>query len=324
MRRDRCFEGARRWCVVALLALLTAPACRCSQPDASEAMPSASAPKASLGSAHSTAPSANAAKPPLKAPCRVTTGTGTLEGPNEAVGPRTGLDGTRFVVLAAGERISLRHERTERELALLGPGRFLPCHGGDEQVLVVSGGVKSNAGVGVHAGGEVVIATPFGVVRYVDAAVDMTVEASQLSVHVLAGEVSFDDPPDKAGERRSTSVLGAARGTRPTKLDLPPPDTLVSPKAADPKMAVEHCRSTRASSRAFEKPPRPAGSARAALGTWAVASFEARRAARLACALARVVIESRPEPERRRLEDLLESRESRPKAAASPPPAEKK
>jgi hypothetical protein len=317
MRRGRSFEAARRCFSLALVALVGAPACKCSEPQSSRSTPSASAPNASAKNAASAVASAEIAKPPPKAPCRITTGRATLE-PNEAVGARTGLDGTRFVVLAEGERISLRHERTQRELALRGPGRFLPCPGGEEQVLVVSGGVKSTAGVGVHAGGEVVLATPFGVVRYVDAAVDVTVKASQLSVDVLTGEVSFDAPPAKAGELPNTRVLGAAKGARP------PPAKLVSPKAGDPTIAVEHCRSARAASQALGKPPRPAGSARAALGTWAVASFEARRAARLACALARVVIESRPEPERRRLEDLLESQESRVKGAAPPPPAEKK
>jgi hypothetical protein len=321
MRRHRCFEGAHCFLILALIALVPAPACRCSEPHASRGTPSASAPKVNVKSA---APSAQAPAPPPKLPCRVVTGSGTLEAPNEVIGPRRGLDGTRFVALAEGERLTLRHERTQRELALLGPGRFLPCQRGDELLLVVRGGVKSNSGVGVHAGGEVVIATPFGLVRYADAAVEVKVKESVVSIGVDAGEVFFDSPPHEPGDQPHSSRLRGAPYAPPSPTDLPDADSMVYPKAADPKLTVARCRDAEAASRKLEKPPRPAGSARAALRTWAVASFEARRAARLACALARVVIESRPEPERRRLEDLLESQESRVKGAASPPPAEKK
>lgn len=315
MRRDRGFTGARRFLLVALPALAFAAACRRSAPDAADNSASASArhesaPKSAVASARPSAGIPAPARP--KAPCRVTTGSGSLEAPKEPIGPRSELYGTRFVELAADERISLRHERTQRELTLLGPGRFLPCARGDEQVLVLQGGVKSTPGVGAHAGGEVVLATPFGLVRYADAGLHLQVSPARLALGVNTGEAQFDPPPrDAAVEAKPKSVRGPNG-----KLDVT--------KAARAEVAVERCRSAEASSRALEKPPRPAGSARAALGTWAVASFEARRAARLACALSRVVIESRPEPERRRLEDLLASRESDPKAAPLPAPAQKK
>jgi|SRR5687768_10095724 len=316
MRRVRGFEGARRSLLVAL-ALLGYPntACRRSTPEASDGVAAGSAPAASARTiaAPSITPSAALPDaPPPKVPCRVSTGTGRLEAPSSTLGPRSELNGKRFVVLAEGERISLRHERTQRELSLLGPGRFLPCVRGDELVLVIEGGVKSSPGVGVHAGGEVVLATPFGLVRYADAAADLKVTASRLSLKVQAGEASFDPAPRKATEAvRPKAVRG-------------PNGSIDATKTADAEIALERCRSAETSSRALEKPPRPAGSARAALGTWAVESFEARRRARLACALARVVIAGRPLAERRRLEDLLESRESDAKGAALAPPAEKK
>ncbi len=298
----------------ALIALGFAPACRRSTPDSTAGAGSARAPSSSSAAPAkaSAAASAGAPSPLPKAPCRVSTGAGTLEAPATMLGPRSELDGTRFVTLAADQRLSLRHERTQRELTLLGPGRFLPCVDGGEQVLVVEGGVKSTAGVGAHAGGEVVLATPFGLLRYADAGVDVKVAPSRLSLEVQAGEATFDAPPKKGASEPKPKRL---RG---------PKAVFEATKAADAETAVERCRSARTSSGALARPPRLAGSARAELGTWAVASFEARRRARLACSLARVVIASRPEAERKHLDDLLEGPESGSEDAAPAPKTEKK
>lgn len=298
---------------VALIALGFPAACRRSTPDSTAGAGSARSPSSrSAAPAKVSANAGAAVGSPPKAPCRVSTGIGTLEAPDAVLGPRSELDGTRFVTLAAGQRLSLRHERTQRELTLLGPGRFLPCVDGGEQVLVVEGGVKSTAGVGAHAGGEVVLATPFGLLRYADAGVDVKVAPSRLSLEVQAGEATFDAPPNRGASEPKPKRL---RG---------PKAVFEATKAADAETAVEHCRSARASSGALARPPRLAGSARAELGTWAVASFEARRRARLACSLARVVIASRPEAERKHLGDLLEGRESGSESAAPAPKTEKK
>lgn len=308
---DRRFGGALRPLGVALAALFAAhgSACRRAEPEGTRS-------QAARASASATArPSARPhtlVAPAAKAPCRVGAGTGTLEAPAQPLRARSELDGKRFVSLAAGERLSVRHERTTRELTLAGPGRFLPCARGEEQVLVVEGGVTSALGVGAHAGGEVVIATPFGLVRYADAAVDVKVAPSRLSLRVAAGDVVFDAPPGKPGAEPKPKTLRGPKGI------------LDATKRADAALTLERCLSARATSQKLEKPPRPSGSARAPLGSWAVASFEARRGARLACALARAVIAGLPEPERRRLEDQLESPNSAGGSSTRALPAEKK
>lgn len=311
--RERCFGGARRPLAVAIAVLSAASSGACRRAESERTQGSATAGAATLPAPSSnTRSSAAAPLPRPKAPCRVSVGTGTLEASKEALAPRSELDGRRFVLLAAGERLSLRHERTTREFTLLGPGRFLPCAEGDERVLVVEGGVTSALGVGAHAGGEVVLATPFGLLRYADAAVDVKVAKARLSLSVAAGEVLFDAPPRKPGEEPKPKAVRGPKGA------------LSVGQRADAALAVERCRSAQTQSKKLEKPPRPSESARASLGTWAVASFEARRGARLACALAQAALAGLPEPARRRLEDQLNSPDWPPGSAASARPAEKK
>jgi hypothetical protein len=238
------------------------------------------------------------------APCRVVVGAGTLEATGEKLGPRAPLDGRRFVSLAEGERLSLRHERTTREFTLHGPGRFLPCFQGEEQLLVVRGRAASPVGIGTHAGGEVVLATPFGVVKYPDAELEATVTEQRLSLKVLAGEATFVSQVAEL-ESKKAPTARVLRG---------PKGVLEITKAVDATSAVAACRAADDASRALRKPPAPAApaaSARAALGAWAVSSFEARRTARIACALARTASASLSEPERSRLWDLLDSQDQR-------------
>jgi hypothetical protein len=241
-------------------------------------------------------------KPAAQAPCRVVVGTGTLERTGEKLGPRAPLDGKRFVSLAEGERLSLRHERTTREFTLKGPGRFLPCFQAEEQLLVVHGTVTSPVGVGTHAGGEVVLATPFGVVKYADAELEATVAEKRLSLKVLAGEATF------------VPQLTEPEGQKPlaTRVLRGPKGVLDVAKGVDAALAVAQCRTESDASRALRKPPppaAPAASTRRALGAWAVLSFDARRRARIACALARTASAGLSEPERGRLWDLLESQD---------------
>jgi hypothetical protein len=263
-------------------------------------------------------------KSAARAPCRVVVGSGTLEETGEKLGPRAPLDGKRFVSLAEGERLSLRHERTSREFTLNGPGRFLPCFQGEEQLLAVRGSVTSPVGIGTHAGGEVVLATPFGVVKYADAELLAIVTEERLSLAVKAGEATFV-PQVAELDSKKPPAPRVLRG---------PKGALAITKAVDAKLAVAQCRTAGDASRALSKPPRataPTPSARASLGSWAVSSFEARRKARIACALARTASANLSEPERTRLWDLLESqdqsldrRELRAGVALDQVPAEKK
>ncbi len=60
------------------------------------------------------------------------------------------LDGRTWVTLGEGAELALRHGVSAREFEVRGPGRFLPCRGGLEQVLVSEGRVKSSSGTGVR------------------------------------------------------------------------------------------------------------------------------------------------------------------------------
>jgi hypothetical protein len=204
------------------------------------------------------------------------------------------VDGNEWLELGGQTEVVLRHSLTTRELALRGPGRFVPCFVGTETVLVARGSVKTTAGAGARAGAEVVLATPFGTLHFADAALELRVADRELLATVETGTVTLVPAGPLAADGGTPELTLGARGRK--KLGA----------TVEPKKLIALCE---AAARPLETPPpRPVAgvpSARAALGEWSVAQLRARQAARWACATARAAIGRENDPERKNLWDEI-------------------
>jgi hypothetical protein len=250
--------------------------------------------------------------------CRVLSLKGTPGGsdggPSGAVeGIKVGdlLNGERPLDLPAGLHLSLRHSETTRELVLAGGGRFVVCPGGDETVLLTRGSVSTTAGPGAHAGAEVHVGTPFGVVHFGDAALKVTVTRAALELRVTVGTASV-------------SAGGAADSASPPKQVSGPAGRLKLLTSADPDALVKACEATLGALAA----PRPSASApeARALGDWAVEKLRARQESRYACMRAQAAAAGRGGPEGDRALELLTAKIGaagrRPTPSAGPGKAE--
>jgi hypothetical protein len=197
------------------------------------------------------------------------------------------LDGRSFFDLPAGASLSLRHSQTTRELALRGPGRFRACPRGEELVVVTRGRVSTTPGAGARAGAEVQLATPFGVVHFGDAALDLDVTDHKVDLVVTQGFAVIDGRQKEDGPTR-TPVSGP-RGHTTFR------------GRSDPTTLVAQC----VESSAGLATPAPAGSAPGALGRWAVERLKARQTARYACSRALSAVGRVEGPEADRLWDLV-------------------
>ena len=232
------------------------------------AKPSASAPSASsaLG-----ASSQKGAPVSAKPGCRAmgVTGRATVDGAPISVNAL--LDGEHWVELDAGATISLRHTQTTREFKLIGPASVLPCRAGSEQLLLAKGRLSTSANLGVRPGAEVLIATPQGIVRYGDAALDVECVDQGLRVRVKQGEAWVEPEaqgaPPFENPVRSGEVRLAVRHT-------PARDLLAQCQAAAAVAA-------RSAAQVLE-PDAGASS----LGERAAAHMRDRGEARVACAIA--------------------------------------
>ena len=107
------------------------------------------------------------------------------------------LAGERWLELAPGASVRLKHTASGREVGFDGPGRLLPCVSGEEDLVVGLGTLHIQAHSGVRPGAQVVVGTPFGSVRYVDAQATLRVEPQALSLADAAGMLSYVPPaPD--------------------------------------------------------------------------------------------------------------------------------
>lgn len=163
-------------------------------PATSASAPSTSAPVTSV------APSASGRSPPMVV-CRAMQVSGKV-GFRHGLRIQKGavLDGKRWLQLEEGATVSVRHATSTREFTLIGPGFVLPCLGGDEDVLLASGGVETIQGAGVRPGAEVRIATPFATLTYGDAAIAIKVSASKLEATITGGEAAVTVMPSNGKE----------------------------------------------------------------------------------------------------------------------------
>lgn len=278
---------------LALFALITA----CKRP-AEPAPLETSAASASVASAPPPVPppSSDASGAPSPAPCRVMRVTGTVRRPDGvAVATQDALDGRSWLDIEPRAELVLRHGASARELSLHGPGRFLPCRSGLEQVLVARGTLRSSQGTGVRPGAELWVATPFGALRYADANLEVEVERSSMRLTVRGGHAFTE-----AAERLRGVRDGRVRG----------PDGRAGahgrPDAAALVRACEQAATT-----ARESAEKLLGAKAGQLGELAAAQLRTRRLARARCLVAEAGSETQEDPvTRARLGDQLEQAEA--------------
>lgn len=130
------------------------------------------------------------------------------------------VDGKHWLSLKEGASVVIRHAHSAREYALDGPGRARPCHRGDEEVLLASGGFKATSGSGARPGAFVTVATPWGTLRYgnADATVRATSQGAEIQVTSgtlwvdaahgarLIGDPKLTGPKAKASLKASDSI----------------------------------------------------------------------------------------------------------------------
>lgn len=233
-----------------------------------------------------SAPSGSASAPLVKASppaCRAIQVQGDVKSAAGPVAVLTPLDGRSWVTLGEGAELAVRHGVSAREFELRGPGRFLPCRGGLEQVLASEGRVKSVPGTGVRPGGEFLIATPLGSVSYGDAQLELSVGASSLELELGRGELVTELAPGTSGfPAAGLKAKGGAKLQGSVE-----PDKLMAGCESAAKDAIE------AASRVLS------ASEKSAMGKAAADQLVVRRRARAVCAIAASGIEREPEPTRK-------------------------
>ncbi|HEY4159117.1 MAG TPA: hypothetical protein VGM29_13505 [Polyangiaceae bacterium] len=180
-------------------------------PECKKKAPSSAASSASAAASASAAPVATAPHLPRSNPgCRAIAVKGLVTLGDAAVITGSLLDGERWLTLASGARLSIKHTLSGRELELQGPATAMVCRHGSEQILLSAGQVATASGMGARPGAEVLIATPLGTIRYGDAALDADVGPKGLRINVKQGEVWLE--PEALGSPPFTNPLHPPKG----------------------------------------------------------------------------------------------------------------
>ena len=178
------------------------------------------------------------------------------------------LDG--WLELPEKSSVSVKHAVTGRELKFTGPGLVLPCKDGKEWFVLVRGRASTTTWAGAAPGSEVLLATPFTLIRYGDATLDVTVEDSRLIVKAVRGDAWLEAGKDDGASDRKVSA-----GTQDVRKGAP----------EEPKALVSGCEHAAARAEALARDVL-SGKSDVPLGERAAAHVRARRAATAACAVA--------------------------------------
>ena len=230
-------------------------------------------------STSSTSSTTRAAAPVAAPACRVVTlsGAATKEGQPLRVGDAFG--GTP-IELATGARLHFVHVSSARAWSLEGPARLAACAGGAEEIVLGRGTLRAEPGSGVRPGAEVWVGTPFGALRYADAAASMNVGERQLSVRVATGRVWF------------TPLGGDSLDERPIATEA---TFSAAPYRLSGARSLERC--SRDASAAEERARSLLAPSTRPLGERAAEHVRARQRARASCVSARAVALATPSPD---------------------------
>lgn len=218
------------------------------------------------------------------------------DGRGHDVTPESRFDGTLWLDVLAKGAVTLKHPASGRELTLHGPALALPCKEHEEWFVVVRGRVTTTTWAGAAPGSEVLLATPFALVRYGDANLDVRVEDARLIVKSTTGDAWLETGRPAAARDRKV-----AAGTQ-EELRGPPEDAKTSLAACERAAAQAESAARAVLERKSAVP----------LGESAAAHVLARRAAAAACAVTGAVIgRLAPGPEREGLARAVKQAEVR-------------
>jgi hypothetical protein len=203
------------------LALALALVAGCSR-DAERPVPAAAspAPPSPLPSPPAPAPASLRGASARSPGCRVMSVSGSaLHG---AMAARAGdkYDDREPIELRAGAVLRLMHTASTRQWTITGPARLVACAGGDEELVLARGTVRTEAGAGARPGAEVWVGTPYGSLRYADARAELIVDAAALEVRVVSGPLWFtplggDSVEDGAAPERALSEASQSFAAHP-------------------------------------------------------------------------------------------------------------
>lgn len=234
---------------------------------------------------HQVAPVTSTSRPQPPVSCRAIKVSGDVtDAQGRKLSRGATLGGDSWLTLAKAASVVVRHASSTREYALEGPSQVLPCHGGLEEVLLLSGTLRAAPGGGARAGAFVTIATPLGTVRYGNADVSVQAKSRQVEVEVNSGSV-WVEPAEPARLEGKPKLTGPKAKGR-----------LVSTSAPDAGQLVARCEKAAKDSEAKAK-SLFAGSSTAGLGRGAAAHMKLRSAARLSCLIAEASLGLANQPE---------------------------
>jgi hypothetical protein len=186
------------------------------------------------------------------------------------------------VSLSEGAELVVKSTASGRELALRGPSLAQVCPEGEEEIRLSWGTFRGFPGAGVRPGAEVWIATPFGVVRFNDADLEVAVTpplAARIAVKVVSGTAVFSPISGARDGGAGEATLSNAAPFSAERSALP-----VS-ESARQGVAVCASRADRAQEMARAMLSIDAGT----LGERAARVVEARRLTRVSCGSARAL-----------------------------------
>jgi hypothetical protein len=281
-----------RLCAPALCA--AALLCCSKKPPPSEAT---SAPSAAVSPASPSA--SQAAAPSALLGCRALEAEGAITAGGKQVRRLALVPSSAWLQLSPGSHLTVKHTASGREFVLHGPGLARVCPGGEEQVVLARGTLRTSLNTGVRPGAEALIATPAGVIRYGAADLEASVKATRTDVRIQGGD-AFVEPVAGAtlkgsghvGEGHTTASLSTAKGAAPAAV------ATVCREAASV--------AAKAAEAVLSPGPATAGS----LGERAAAQVRARQSARVICASALAWQGGNEDPaERQRLEASISESE---------------
>jgi hypothetical protein len=183
------------------------------------------------------------------------------------------------IELAAGAALRLMHTASTRQWILSGPARLVACAGGEEELVLARGTLRTEPGAGVRPGAEVWVGTPYGSVRYADARAELAVGATALEVRVSLGPLWFAPLGGESAQAESSKErpLTEARQSFAARLYRSSPEIAIARCGRDATFAEERAAELLAPSAV-------------ALGTRAAQHVRARQRAHSTCVSAFAVL----------------------------------
>jgi hypothetical protein len=208
----------------------------------------------------------------------------------------TSVPDDAWIDIGKSSRLTARDAFSTRETTYLGPGRFRPCIGHEEESWVERGRFESVGGAGERPGGEEWIETPLGAGRYDVAKWTLTVTDRAVEIRVASGTGYFWPAEGvtthffaEAGAPPSLNDQGWVRINGTEGATMTATKSVLTEEGA--KAGLERCASSADDAKTLAA---SLGEPDANLGELAPRHLVARRLAHAACGVAYLRVESLP------------------------------